>query len=233
MLVSARFTTDPETCPYLHDRPSRLEVRWVARISPAEQDAELEAGFRRFGRTLFRPACGACQECIPLRILVKEFQPSRSQRRVLRRNQDVVLEVGAPELDDARIELYQRFHGEREKTRGWPPSRMDGEEYFGNFLDNVVPTSELRYRVGGALVAVAYVEETPRALNSIYAYYDPRCARRSLGTFDVLKEIEAAAAAGKDFVYLGLYVQGCQSMAYKRSFRPCELLIDGHWERVD
>ena len=232
MLVSTRFTTEPQTCPYLHDRPSRLDVRWVSRMTAVEHDAELEAGYRRFGRALFRPACGACKECIPLRIPVKEFGPSRSQRRVLRGNQDVALEVGQPVLDDERLALYRRFHAEREKTRGWPPSPMDSEEYFYSFLENVVPTYEFRYRVGASLLAVAYVEETPHAFNSIYAYYDPRYSRRSLGTFDILKEIELAAAGGKDYVYLGLYVQGCASMAYKRNFRPCEVLIDGSWQKV-
>src|SRR5262249_21127900 len=127
----------------------------------------------------------------------------------------------------------RRFHVDREKKRGWPPSRLDTEEYFYSFLENVVATHEFRYRLGRSLVAIAYVEETPHSLNSIYAFYDPGESRRGLGTLDVLNEIQRAALLGKEHLYLGFYVKGCMSMAYKRTFQPCEMLIDGSWTAID
>ena len=229
MNVVHRLVTDVEPCPYLRERSQQLEMASVSEISPAEYEAELARGSRRFADTLFRPACPACRECIPLRVPLAAFQPSRSQRRVRRRNADVELEIGIPSVSDDRIALYIAFHEDRHHRRGWPAPRMDAYEYFFTFVDNVVPTIEFRYRLSGRLVGIAYVDETPRSFNSIYAFFDPELARRSLGTHDVLVEIEEARRRGKDYLYLGYFVAGCLSMEYKAGFRPCERLIDGEW----
>jgi arginine-tRNA-protein transferase len=136
-------------------------------------------------------------------------------------------------VNEERLDLYHRFHEDRHRRRGWPAPSIDPLEYFGAFADNAVSTLEFRYRLHGRLVAVAYVDESPEALNSIYAFSDPGLARRSLGTNDVLLEIEAARARGKEHLYLGYTVAGCPSMAYKRLFRPHEILRDGRWVRLD
>lgn len=233
MRAYAEFFTDPETCPYLHDRPSRLEVRLAVELTPTEHSAELASGVRHFGRSYFRPACSGCSECVSLRVPVCTFRPSKSQRRVLRKNQDVELELGEPTFDAERIDLYRRFHGDRERRRGWLPSPMDFEGYFSSFIDNPVLTHEFRYRLDGRLVGIAYVDESPDSLNSIFAYHSPEYSRRSLGTFDILSEIEVAASRDKSYLYLGYYVAGCSSMKYKRDFRPYELLVEGSWKRFD
>ncbi|HVR74176.1 MAG TPA: arginyltransferase [Planctomycetota bacterium] len=233
MRTHAGFATDTVTCPYLHDRPSRLEVRIAAQLSPAEHGEELAAGVRHFGRYYFRPICPGCKECISLRVLVRHFRPSKSQRRTLRRNEDVQLEIGVPSVDEERLQLYRKFHAEREAIRGWSSSHMDLEEYVATFVDNPVLTHEFRYRINGRLVAVAYVDESPGALSSITAFHDPDHSRRGLGTFDVLREIQTAHSLGKEHLYLGYHIAGCPSMEYKRTFRPHELLVDGTWMNPD
>jgi arginine-tRNA-protein transferase len=229
MFTFAELITDPSGCAYLPGRESRLELRLVGDLTGQEHDAELAAGVRRFGRTLFRPRCAGCRECVPIRVPVAAFRPSRSQRRVLRRNLDVAVEIGEPCVDLERLDLHRRFHEERERRRGWLAPRTDVEEYAAGFLDNAVPTLELRYRLGGRLIGIAYVDESPRALNSVYAFHDPDLSRRSLGTFDVLVEIEEARRRGKEHLYLGFLVEGCTSMEYKSCFRPCEVLLEGAW----
>jgi arginine-tRNA-protein transferase len=229
MIVLGQLLTGPRPCAYLPGRDARLEVRLVGNLTGREHDAELASGVRRFGRTLFRPRCEGCRECVPLRVPVAAFRPSKSQRRVLRRNLDVTLEIGEPDVDAERLDLHRRFHQERERRRGWPRSSMDVEEYAAGFLDNAVPALEFRYRLGGRLVAIAYADESPRALNSVYAFHDPELSRRSLGTLDVLVEIEEARRRGKEHLYLGFHVKGCTSMEYKSCFRPCEVLLEGAW----
>ena len=200
-------------------------------LAAAEHEAELAAGVRRFGAAFFHPVCAACRECVPIRVPVREFRPSRTQRRVWRKNADLEVQVGEPWVNEERLDLYRRFHRDRQARRGWPAQEIDPLEYFSIFVDNCVPTLEFRYRLGGRLVAVAYVDESPSALNSIYAFTDPALAGRRLGTYDILAEIEEASRRGKEHLYLGYYVADCTSMAYKRAFRPCELLINGSWVR--
>jgi arginine-tRNA-protein transferase len=74
------------------------------------------------------------------------------------------------------------------------------------------------------------VDVLPAGLSAIYFYYDPDERRRSLGTWNVLNIIEAAARRGLPHVYLGYFVDGCRSMVYKSQFRPHQLLgPDGVW----
>ena len=228
---SVRVLVTPESrCAYLPGRSSRMAFRIIEEGDALDEDRVLEAGWRRFGWFLFRPVCRGCARCVPLRVPVRSFRPSRSQRRVLRRNGDVSLEVGEPVIDPERLDLHERFHEARRRTRGWPESRRDPDEYRSTFIENPTTTLELRYRLGGRLAAIAYVGVTPRALNSIYGFHDPELSRRSLGTFDVLKEIELARAMELDYVYLGYLVEGCLSMEYKKAFGPNELLVGARWE---
>ena len=73
MRAYAQFLTDLEPCPYLHDRPSRLDVRLAVDITPEQHAAELAAGVRHFGRSYFRPACPRCTECVSMRIPVQRI----------------------------------------------------------------------------------------------------------------------------------------------------------------
>jgi arginyl-tRNA--protein-N-Asp/Glu arginylyltransferase len=227
---SVRVLVTPESpCAYLPGRSSRMAFRIVEEGYAIDEDRMLEAGWRRFGWFQFRPVCRGCARCVPLRVPVRSFRPSRSQRRVLRRNQDVSLEVGEPLIDDERLELYERFHESRRRTRGWPESRKEPDEYRSAFVENPTTTLEFRYRLAGRLVGIAYVGATPRALNSIYAFHDPTLSRRSLGTFDILKEIELARDMDLEYVYLGYLVEGCLSMEYKKAFGPHEVLVGAEW----
>ncbi len=229
----ARHLTEPEPCPYLHDRPSRMELRVVAAMDPSAHLHLLRSGFRRFGMVVFRPVCEGCAACVPLRVDVRRFRPSPSQRRVARRNRDVRVEIGPPQVDPERIELHRAFHRERSVRVGWAPQEITEEEYSRTFLDNTVRTLELCYRVGGLLAAVAYVDVGPEALNSIYCFHHPELHRRSLGTFDVLMEISLARRLGIPHLYLGYHIAACRSMAYKAAFRPAEVRVGGAWRDLE
>lgn len=225
----ARQVTDPRPCPYLHDRPARTELRLHSAMDPAAYRGLLRSGFRRFGMVVFRPACEGCAECVPLRVPVERFRPSRSQRRVIRRNRDVRVEVGPPLVDGERLDLHRAFHRERSARVGWEPQEITEEEYSRTFLDNIVETLELSYRIEGRLAAVAYVDVGPEWLNSIYCFHHPDHRARSLGTFDVLMEIALARRLGIPHLYLGYHIAACRSMAYKAAFRPAEVLVQGAW----
>ena len=97
-------------------------------------------------------------------------------------------------------------------------------------MDNPFPTQEWCYFLDGRLVGVGYVDDLPQGLSAIYFFYDPAHRNRSLGTWNVLNVIDVAAARGIPHVYLGYYVAGCQSMAYKTRFVPNQILgEDGRW----
>jgi len=221
-------STSDHDCPYLPDRQARNEMLLVQTIDPQLYSAMMDRGFRRDGRVVYRPVCRRCHACRQIRVRVAAFTPSRSQRRVWRRNQNLRVTVGRPKLTDAKWRLFAAYldfqhDGVMSRTK----------DSMAEFLYQApVPTVEICYFLGDELVAVSMADRLPRALSSVYVYFAPQHARRSPGTFSVLWEIEYCRREGIPYYYLGYYVPGARTMDYKIRFRPCEILDRSHsWIR--
>jgi arginine-tRNA-protein transferase len=227
-----RYVAPPSPCGYLPERAWSLEYELVENLTPAEYQARMQAGWRRFGSTLFRPRCPACQACRSLRVDVRRFRPSRSQRRAWQINQaDIRVEIGRPSVSTAKLRLYDRYHAFQTSNKGWPlhPAK-DAASYAGSFVENPFATQEWRHLLDGQLVAVGYVDVLPAGMSAIYFYYEPELRHRSLGTWNVLCLLEEANRRAVPYVYLGYYVEGCTSLEYKARFRPNQILTShGQW----
>jgi len=224
----------PGRCEYLHDQRWQLEYEEVEEISKEEYHARLVAGWRRFGHSLFRPQCPHCRACQSIRICVEEFEANRAQRRSLQKNSGRLAIVRTePSLNQEKLDLSIRFHVHHEREKKWSEQRRsDPLPYFANFIHNPFPTEEWDYFDEQHLVGVGYVDVLSDGLSAIYFFYDPELKDRSLGTFNILSLIARAKELKLPYVYLGYYVAGSRSMAYKANFKPHELLsIDGVWER--
>jgi arginyl-tRNA--protein-N-Asp/Glu arginylyltransferase len=230
MQILHRFQTGPERCHYLPERSAVTEYELASQLSPEEYEGRMNAGWRKFGALLFRPACQGCRECRPLRIDVARFAPDRSQRRALTRNSDLSVRLAVPSVDGERLRLFQRYHDSQSDRKGWPTTGQDAQDYAAHFVYNPLPAVEISVWDDKTLRAVVLTEVTPSTVSGIYHYHDPDCRDRSLGTFGMLQALELARRLGKPWAYFGFYVSGCGSLAYKARFRPCELLSDrGEW----
>jgi arginine-tRNA-protein transferase len=221
----ARFPTPEHPCAYLPGLPAMLDVRLLTDVSPTETERLIERGWRRFGPEYFRPICRGCAECVSLRIPVREFRFSKSQRRVVRKCDKVRVEICAPRADSQRVALYRKWHATREQACGWQPNPLDEEGYRRQFCFSHACGREMTYWVNDRIVGVGLVDEMPRSLSSTYFYFDPDFARLSLGVYSALCEISLALQLGKSYVYFGYRVTGCKSLVYKSAFRPNELLL--------
>lgn len=227
-----RYLAQPVPCGYLPDQTARLEYEYVLSLSTKEYARRLQAGWRRFGASLFRPRCRLCSACQSLRVDVARFHPDRSQRRAWRANASSTrLQIGEPALSPDKLRLYDRYHHYQAVAKGWPePAGQDSGSYLDSFVENPIPTEEWCYFHNSALVGVGYVDALPIGLSAIYFIHDPDRRSYSLGTFNVLRLIAEAARRGLPHVYLGYYVSACRSLAYKDRFRPSEILApDGSW----
>jgi arginine-tRNA-protein transferase len=214
--------TAPSPCPYLAGRDSRLVALRPNRLTPRLYELFLELNFRRLQDLVYRPQCDGCRECRQLRVDVAGFRPSRSQRRCLKRNADVVAETGRPLPSEEKHALYSRYLAARHD------GKMSGSwEEFLEFL-HAAPafTEEVLFRAGSRLVGVGIYDATPQALSAVYFYFDPELEWRSPGTLNVLWLIEQARRRARPWLYLGYYVAGSPRMAYKAGFHPHELLGD-------
>jgi arginine-tRNA-protein transferase len=190
----------------------------------------MDAGFRRSGKLLYQPACQGCRACQPIRVPVERFKPSKSQRRCIRRNADLRVTANEPRASDEKFDLYRRYVAGRFGRQAREDE--DGRESFERFLyDSPVQTLEFCYRdPAGRLLAVGICDVCAESLSSVYFYYDPGEARRGLGNFGAVYEIETAGKLGIPYYYLGYWVSGCGAMKYKADFHPNEILYsDGVW----
>ena len=237
MESALHYISSPDRCGYLHDRDWRFENIYVLEMTPKEYAGFLEQGWRRFGRTLFRPRCENCTACQSLRIPVEKFTPNRSQKRNAASNApEVTLKVSTTaRLTRRKLDLYDRYHAFQSDNKGWPEhAGRAPDEYRAHFLDNPIPTEEWRYSLGDQLLGVGYVDVMPNSLSGIYFFYEPEERNRGLGIWNVLCLIEQARLRGLPYVYLGYFVPGCGTMLYKSSFYPHERRqADGVWKPVN
>lgn len=224
-MISMLDVVQEHDCSYLPGRTARMRYRLMPDCPPATYEKLVARGWRRFGATLFRPACRGCNECLSLRLEVESFVPNRSQRRTLRRNEDLTLMLRPASISRQHLELYDRYHADMTGRRGWEEKCLDAEGYHSTFVAGGERFAyELIYLDGDRLVGVALVDILPKSLSAVYCFYDPAERRRGIGVFSVLAQVELARQRGIPHVYLGYWIEGNRSMAYKSRYRPHQIL---------
>jgi leucyl-tRNA---protein transferase len=223
---------EEEACAYLPGRRARQPLRAPVRaLTGAEFDARMAAGDRRAGPLLYAQACPACAACEPIRVDVRAFAPSRSQRRAhAKAEAAVTVRPGPIEVDEERLALYRAHESGRGLDRDGRPT-IDTSGYESSFAMSCVEGFELRYFVAGRLAGVAITDRGARSLSAVYTFWDPAHGALSLGTYSILTQIALAKRLGLDWLYLGLAIRENHSMAYKLAFMPHERRIGGSWRR--
>ena len=189
-----------------------------------------DMGFRRSGEHIYRPWCDACGECKSVRVPVDNFNASKSQKRVLKRNQDLHVSFHMPSSSDEIYALYADYINQRHGDGDMYPPSLD---QFESFLCQAPAASRTRFicfRLEQKLLAVAVIDLLPKGLSAIYTFFDPAYDSRSLGRLAVLWQIRWVQAHRMDFVYLGYWIKECQKMAYKAEYEPLQVFEDLIWQ---
>ncbi|MFT4096508.1 MAG: arginyltransferase [Rhodoblastus sp.] len=230
------YLTAPSACPYLPGREERkVFTHLVGRRAASLNNALTQSGFRRSQTIAYRPACENCRACISVRVLVDDFRPGRTMRRVLQRNADI---TAAPAPAQATSEQYSLFRGyvdSRHSDGGM--ADMSVLDFSMMVEDSHVETRMIEYRRPGAddgrqLIACCLTDVLADGLSMVYSFYEPDEADRSLGVYMILDHIERARALGLPHVYLGYWVEGSKKMGYKSRFTPQERLGMNGWDLV-
>ena len=227
------FGTREEPCSYL---PGRMESKVVTELGLADAGALHErlvgAGFRRSHGFAYRPVCAGCRACVPVRIPVAGFRPSRSQRRSWHRNGDLEVRAAAPMATPEHYALFARY--QRAHHAGSAMAAMSFADFRAMVEETPVATWLVEARDGdGRLVAAALTDRLSDGFSAVYTYYEPGLARRSLGTWLILWHVARARALGLGHVYLGYWIEGSPKMDYKVRFRPLEALASGGWRELE
>jgi len=216
---------EPRRCSYLPSETAALEYRIVSQLRADEYEDLLARGYRRFGRQLFRPSCPGCDQCVSVRILVDEFRPTASQRRVLRKNTNITVAREPVYVTDRHLALYNRYHAFMAEERGWRSDRISRADYYESFVDGAGDfAQQWMFHCGDKLVGVALMDETASAASLVYAFHDPEWRPRGPGVFAILAQLAYARERGLRYAYPGYWIESNRSMAYKAKFRPFEQL---------
>lgn len=228
-----QFFISPEhPCSYLEQAVARtLFVDPDAVVTMQDYGYLLEAGFRRSGENIYRPACDTCQQCIPLRIPVNQFKPRRNQRRNWKENQGLSVSTLKSQFKEEHYQLYRTYMQSRHPGGGMDED--DPEAYLRVISSSWSNTLLYEFRDEKKLVAIAVADEFKNALSAVYTFFDPDYHSRSLGRFAILYEIEQAQMSGKDWLYLGYWNPQCKKMAYKNDYHPHEIYQNMRWVNIE
>ena len=228
------YKSTPHRCPYLSDKTAaNLLVDPRFDVTPALYDSLINQGFRRNGTLYYRPHCSGCNQCRSVRIPVNHFEPSRSQQRTLKRNEDISLELGAARFSEEHFSLYRRYQSSRHA--GDSMDDPDPAKYRQFLINSNIDTFAVELRIGRRLLAVSIMDHVANGLSAVYTFFEPDESKRGPGTLMILKQIELARRIEYDWLYLGYWIKDCRKMAYKNHFHPLQGFCPetGVWAAVD
>ena len=124
------YVTSPAPCPYLPGRKERKVFTELTGANAGElNDALSKIGFRRSQGVAYRPSCLECTACISVRVVAGAFQPSNTQRRIIRRHADLEVSACKPWSTEEQFELLREYLAARHPNGGMVG--MDGAACAG------------------------------------------------------------------------------------------------------
>jgi arginine-tRNA-protein transferase len=222
------YVTTEYPCGYLPEQSARSLAVIPAHLIDSRAYSELvRMGFRRSGFYTYRPHCDFCRACVPVRLCVDDFVPSRSQRRAAKQHEALQAVIKPLEFSEEHYALYAGYQKGRHAGGGMD---ADSAEQYRNFLmQSQVDSVLVEFRENGILRMVSVVDRLGDGLSAVYAFYDHDVAQASFGTYNVLWLADWCKAQGLPYLYLGYWIAQSRKMAYKSNFKPMQCLTDEGW----
>lgn len=231
MISIPLFVTPESPCSYLDKRNAQSAfVHPSFSLNTATYSQLIEQGFRRSGSEVYSPHCSSCSECIPTRLAVNQFIPSKNQKRCIKKNQQTSVSIRPAQFKQEHYDIYMRYQQGRHQEGGMASSTK--EDYINFLASSWCNTLFVEFSIDGECAAVAIVDLLDNALSAVYTFFEPEFSNYSLGTYAVLWQIEHAKKIGLEFAYLGYWIKDCQKMSYKTQYQPIQGFIENEWRNI-
>jgi arginine-tRNA-protein transferase len=219
------FIEEDKQCSYFDEKLCDIKYKYMEYCTLQEQSKMLQRGWRRFGNMHFVPVCKNCDECKTIRIDVKNFNFTKSQKRVLKKNTNTNVYLRKPSVTLEHIDLFNKYHKYMQEKKGWKENTIDPDEYYNSYVAGAHDYGkELLYFIDDKLVAVALCDIMPDGLSAVYCYYDHDYEHLSLGQFSILAQFSIAKQSNIPYIYLGYWIKDHLSMGYKERYKPFDVL---------
>ena len=165
------YVTAPQLCPYL---PNRIERKLFTSIQGDDaqllNDSLSQQGFRRSQNILYRPSCNECSACLSARIDVNKFIPSKSQKKITRRNKILTRRSNSPWATEEQYDLFQKYLKKRHAKGGM--ADMDVFEFAAMIEESSIETRVIEYYSKNVLESVCLTDFLSDGLSMVYSFFD-------------------------------------------------------------
>ena len=234
------YVTTPYSCGYLPKNLAQSLIATPHHLVDADVYSGLiQQGFRRSGKFSYRPHCESCNACIPVRVVLREFVPNRSQKRAYKQHADLSAHVMPLGYHESHFALYSSYQATRhpddnlkKQAEAHRTAQIQNEvdEYRHFLCQSNVESAMVEFRnTNNQVKIVSVIDVVNDGVSAVYTFYDAAESKASYGTYSIMWLIEWTKLLGLPYFYLGYWIADSQKMAYKQAFKPQEKLIDGEW----
>lgn len=228
------YVTTAYPCGYIAQNQAQSLIASPHRLVNAEvYSALIDQGFRRSGKFVYRPHCEHCNKCIPVRIVLNQFTPTRSQKRAYKQHADLVTTILPLSFHQSHFDLYAQYQTLRHSAEQVPKQdvQSDETEQYKQFLcQSNVESLMIEFKnAQDEIKMVCVVDVVKDGISAVYTFYDAKSQKSSYGTHAIIWLVDWVKSLGLPYLYLGYWIQESQKMAYKEKFNPQEKLINGEW----
>tara|TARA_B110000037_G_scaffold44610_1_gene54832 strand:+ start:502 stop:1221 length:720 start_codon:yes stop_codon:yes gene_type:complete len=223
------YLSNEEPCSYISNKKEKKIFTIIDDPQNSHQyETLIKHGFRRSHNILYNQVCDKCNLCKSLRINCVNFKPSKSQKRILNKNQNIYKKKLSTKTSLEQFKLFKKYlefkHQESEMNE------MNYRDYKKMLDAPGINTHIYEYYLNQELVACVISDFLDNSVSMVYSFYSKEFLKFSIGKYMILDHFNLAKKIKKKYVYLGYWVEGCEKMDYKSKFNSSEILINNTWK---
>jgi leucyl-tRNA---protein transferase len=230
------YVTTPYACGYLPNKMAQSLIATPHHLVDANIYSGLIAqGFRRSGKFAYRPHCETCNACVPARVVLASFAPTRSQKRAFKQHANLRAHIMPLGFHQEHFDLYVSYQKARHaEPENFSQEKDEAEQYRQFLCQSNVESLMIEFRdANNALKIVSVVDIVGDGVSAVYTFYDTTFKagehKTSFGTYSIMWQTEWTKILGLPYLYLGYWIAESEKMAYKQAFKPQQKLTDGEW----